>query len=119
MVKTINYELNKSCFWTLSIVWCLRTNKTEEIENYRQKNTIHTSTNKSHNDQLLTTDQLTWARARAHTHTHTHTHTQTLGASETQVAISDPATAHFTAHKNLGNTRIAYKPRHTHTHTHP
>jgi hypothetical protein len=35
------------------------------------------------------------------------------------VAISDPATAHFTAHKNLGNTRIAYKPRHTHTHTYP
>jgi hypothetical protein len=35
------------------------------------------------------------------------------------VAISDPATAHFTAYKNLGNTRIAYKPRHTHTHTHP
>jgi hypothetical protein len=35
------------------------------------------------------------------------------------VAISDPATAHFTAHKNLGNTRTAYKPRHTHTHTHP
>jgi hypothetical protein len=35
------------------------------------------------------------------------------------VAISDPATAHFTAIKNLGNTRIAYKPRHTHTHTHP
>jgi hypothetical protein len=35
------------------------------------------------------------------------------------VAISDPATAHFTAHKSLGNTSIAYKPRHTHTHTHP
>jgi hypothetical protein len=35
------------------------------------------------------------------------------------VAISDPATAHFTAIKNLGNTRIAYKPRHTHIHTHP
>jgi hypothetical protein len=34
------------------------------------------------------------------------------------VAISDPVTAHFTAIKNLGNTRIAYKPRHTHTHTH-
>jgi hypothetical protein len=34
------------------------------------------------------------------------------------VAISDPAIAHFTAHKNLGNTRIAYKPRHTHTPTH-
>jgi hypothetical protein len=32
------------------------------------------------------------------------------------VEISDPATAHFTAHKNLGNTRVAYKPRHTHTH---
>jgi hypothetical protein len=31
------------------------------------------------------------------------------------VAISDPATAHFTAIKNLGNTSIAYKPRHTHT----
>jgi hypothetical protein len=35
------------------------------------------------------------------------------------VAISDPDTAHFTAIKNLGNTSIAYKPRHTHTHTHP
>jgi hypothetical protein len=35
------------------------------------------------------------------------------------VAISDPATAHFTAIKNLGDTSIAYKPRHTHTHTHP
>jgi hypothetical protein len=35
------------------------------------------------------------------------------------VAISDPATAHFRAYKNLGNTRIAYKPRHMHTHTHP
>jgi hypothetical protein len=30
------------------------------------------------------------------------------------VAVSD-----FSAIKNLGNTRIAYKPRHTHTHTHP
>jgi hypothetical protein len=35
------------------------------------------------------------------------------------VAISDPATAHFTAIKNLGNTSITYKPRHIHTHTHP
>jgi hypothetical protein len=35
------------------------------------------------------------------------------------VAISDPATAHFTVYKNLGNTSIAYKPRHMHTHTHP
>jgi hypothetical protein len=35
------------------------------------------------------------------------------------VAISDPATAQFTAYKNIGNTRTAYKPRHTHTHTHP
>jgi len=33
------------------------------------------------------------------------------------VAISDPATAHFTALKNLGNTSIAYKPRHTHPET--
>jgi hypothetical protein len=37
------------------------------------------------------------------------------------VTISDPATAQITAHKNLGNTRIAYKPRHAraraHTHT--
>jgi len=30
------------------------------------------------------------------------------------VAISDPATAHFTYLKNLGNKSIAYKPRHTH-----
>jgi hypothetical protein len=28
------------------------------------------------------------------------------------VAISDPATAHFTDIKNMGNTSIAYKPRH-------
>jgi hypothetical protein len=41
-----------------------RTNKIEEIKNYRQKNTINMSTNKSHKDKLLTTDQLTWA----HTH---------------------------------------------------
>jgi hypothetical protein len=34
------------------------------------------------------------------------------------VARSDPATANFTDHKNLGDTRIAYKPRHTYTHTH-
>jgi hypothetical protein len=33
------------------------------------------------------------------------------------VAISDPATAHFTAIKNLENTSIAYKPRHTHPET--
>jgi hypothetical protein len=44
---------------------------------------MHTSTNKSHKGQLLTTAQLTWARARA------HTHTQTLEASQTPVAISD------------------------------
>jgi len=35
------------------------------------------------------------------------------------VAIIDPATAHFTAHKIVRNTRTAYKPRHTPTHTHP
>jgi hypothetical protein len=34
-------------------------------------------------------------------------HTWTLEASQTLVAISDPATAHFTALKNLGNTSIA------------
>jgi hypothetical protein len=35
------------------------------------------------------------------------------------VAISDPATAHFTTHKkNLGNTRNCIQTRHTHTHTH-
>jgi hypothetical protein len=38
--------------------------KIEEIKNYGQKVTIHTSTKKSHKDQLLTTEQLTWA----HTH---------------------------------------------------
>jgi hypothetical protein len=36
----------------------------EEIKNYRQKITIHMSTDKSHKDQLLTTEQITWA----HTH---------------------------------------------------
>jgi hypothetical protein len=35
------------------------------------------------------------------------------------VAISEPATAHFTAYKNLENISIAYKPMHTHTHRHP
>jgi hypothetical protein len=35
------------------------------------------------------------------------------------VAITDPATANFTAYKNLGNISIAYNPRHTHTHTYP
>jgi hypothetical protein len=35
------------------------------------------------------------------------------------VATTDPTTAHFTAHKKLGNTSIAYKPRQKHTHTHP
>jgi len=39
--------------------------KLRKNENYRQKNTIDASTKKSHKDQLLTTDQLTWA----HTHT--------------------------------------------------
>jgi hypothetical protein len=34
------------------------------------------------------------------------------------VAISYPATAHFTALKKPGNTSMAYKPRHRHTHTH-
>jgi hypothetical protein len=34
------------------------------------------------------------------------------------VAIIDPTTEHFTAHKNLENTSIAYQPRHKHTHTH-
>jgi len=34
------------------------------------------------------------------------------------VAISDPVTADFTAYKNVGNTSIAYKPRHMHNHTH-
>jgi hypothetical protein len=35
------------------------------------------------------------------------------------VAISDPATAKFIAIKNMGNTSIAHKPRHTQTYTHP
>jgi hypothetical protein len=50
-----------------------RTNKIEEIKIIDKRTTIkiidkrttiHTSTNKSHKDQLLTTEQLTWA----HTH---------------------------------------------------
>jgi hypothetical protein len=40
--------LNELCFWTLSIVWCLKNKQKWGIKNYRQKITIHTSTNKSH-----------------------------------------------------------------------
>jgi hypothetical protein len=57
-----NLVLNELCFWTLSIVWCLKNKQNGGIKNYRQKITIHTSTNKSHKGQLLTTEQLTWAR---------------------------------------------------------
>jgi hypothetical protein len=49
---------------TLSLNTCNVIKRIEEIKNYRQKITIHTSTNKSHKDQLLTTEQPT----RAHTH---------------------------------------------------
>jgi hypothetical protein len=99
-LKQEEWVLNELCFWNLSIVWCLKNKQNRGIKNYKQKITIHTSTNKSHKGQLLTTEQLTWA----------HTHIKPLKPVK-QVAISDPATAHFTAHKNLGNTRIAYKPR--------
>jgi hypothetical protein len=46
------------CFWFLSISAVSRTKKKKikEIKNYGQKITIHTSTNKSHKDQLLTTE---------------------------------------------------------------
>jgi hypothetical protein len=64
--------LNELCFWTLSIVWCLKNKHNWGNKNYRQKNTIHKSTNKSYKDQLLTTDQLTWA----HTHTHINPRSQ-------------------------------------------
>jgi hypothetical protein len=40
--------LNELCFWTLSIVWCLKNKQNQGIKNYRQKITIHMSTNKSH-----------------------------------------------------------------------
>jgi hypothetical protein len=46
----------------------------KKIKNYRQKMKpeqikTHTSTNKSHRDQLQTTEHPPWARARTHTHT--------------------------------------------------
>jgi hypothetical protein len=53
-----SFLLNELCFWTLSIVWCLKNKQNWGIKNYRQKITIHTYTNKSHKDQLLTTEQL-------------------------------------------------------------
>jgi len=34
------------------------------------------------------------------------------------MTINDTATAQITIHKNLGNTRIAYKPRFMRSHTH-
>jgi hypothetical protein len=68
---SISFLQGQVCCYSTNCVFGLypssgvsRTNKIEEIKNYRQNITIHTSTNKSHKDQLLTTEQLTWA----HTH---------------------------------------------------
>jgi hypothetical protein len=69
-------SLNELCFWTLSIVWCLKNKQNWGIKNYRQTITIHTSTNKSHKDQLLTTEQLTWA----HTHINPRSQSNTGGS---------------------------------------
>jgi hypothetical protein len=81
--------------------------KIEELK-YIPNITIHTSTKFTQGS--ITNHRATYLGAYIH---------KPLKPSQTPVAISDPATAHFTAHKNLGNTRTAYKPRHTHTYTHP
>jgi hypothetical protein len=83
--------------------------KIQELKIYIYQISQYTRPQNSHKGQLLTTEPLTWV----------HTQHKPLKQVKTPVAICDPATAHFTAIKNLGNTRIAYKPRHTHTHTHP
>jgi hypothetical protein len=81
--------------------------KLRKNKNYRQKNTIHMSTNNSHKDQLLTTDQLTWV----------HTHINPRSQLNTG-AISDPATAHFTAHKKPRKHKNCIQTKaHAHPHT--
>jgi hypothetical protein len=54
---------NELCFWTLSIVWCLKNKQNWGIKNI-DKISQYTRPQNSHKDQLLTTEQLTWA----HTH---------------------------------------------------
>jgi hypothetical protein len=50
-IPNIFFVLNELCFWTLPIVWCFENKQNWGIKNYRQKITIHTSTNKSHKGQ--------------------------------------------------------------------
>jgi hypothetical protein len=56
--------LNKLCFWTLSIVWCLKNKQNWGIKNIDKISQYTRPQKKSHRGQLLTTEQLTWA----HTH---------------------------------------------------
>jgi hypothetical protein len=79
--------LNELCFWTLSIVWCLKNKQNWGITNIDKISQYKRSQN-SHKGQLLTTEQLTWV----------HTHKKPW-SNQTPVAISDPATTHFTAHR--------------------
>jgi hypothetical protein len=62
-----------------------RTNKIDELKIIIDKITVHTSTNKSHKGQLLTTEKFT----RAHTHINPW-------SRQTQVATSDKCTLHST-----------------------
>jgi hypothetical protein len=80
--------------------------KLRKLKIIDKRTTIHTSTNKSHKDHLLTTEQLTWV------------HTQTLEASQTQVAISEPASAHFTALEKPRKLKNCIQTKaHAHPHT--
>jgi hypothetical protein len=53
-------ELNELCFWTLSIVWCLKNWGIKNIYRISQ----YTRPQNSHKGQLLTAKPLTWV----HTH---------------------------------------------------
>jgi hypothetical protein len=105
----ITLGLNELCLWTLSIVWCLKNKKLKlKINNYRQKIKpeqikTHTSTNKSHRDQLQTTEQLG---------TYTHKH---LKPEKTQVAISDTATHNSQHAKRPKYQYRSNEPGKTHT----
>jgi hypothetical protein len=59
--------LNELCFWTLSIVWCLKNKQNWGIKNV-DKISQYTRPHKSHKDQLLTREQLTgvWLASRVY-----------------------------------------------------
>jgi hypothetical protein len=75
-----HHSLKELCFWTLSIVWCLKNKRNWGIKNYRQN---ITPTKKSHKDELkprwqLVTQLLTnhntqgWPKYQYKIHTKAH-----------------------------------------------